>query len=293
MLEPHKSLAISADETDDSQLSLADFRLAIEKALEGKKFDAMVFFSCLTNMVEVGYGLRDLTSYIVASQDEIRIVNHPPGKFQIRGIKLEEPIRAMQSNPLISMIDFGKITIDTFMDQYTRDLKLIDRSGQPYTCRYSAALAFVDCRNFGQLANYLNSFADYVRKRLRSEEHTLPLLDEIRSSLDRTQRFPSFLNLEYYDVQDFLLNLAAQTRDIQLQTLCRDIVAFIKNKVIVYEKHTNDCESNGLSIYLSNYLIPDNIFQSHQAMYRRSKFCEDTSWDEMIDVIRSRMRAHR
>ena len=67
MFEPHKSLAISADETNDSQLNLADFRMAIQRGLEGKKFDAMVFFSCLTNMVEVGYGLRDLTSYIIQS----------------------------------------------------------------------------------------------------------------------------------------------------------------------------------------------------------------------------------
>ncbi|NNL78424.1 MAG: hypothetical protein HKO68_19005, partial [Desulfobacterales bacterium] len=75
---PHKSLAISVDETNDSQLNLAEFRLAVQRGLQGRKFDAMVFFSCLTNMIEVGYGLRDLTSYLIASQDEIRIVNQPP-----------------------------------------------------------------------------------------------------------------------------------------------------------------------------------------------------------------------
>jgi hypothetical protein len=37
-------------------------------------------------MVEVGYALRDITEYLIASEDEIRIVNDPPGSFQIRGI---------------------------------------------------------------------------------------------------------------------------------------------------------------------------------------------------------------
>ena len=88
----HKSLAISVDETDGTYMTLQEFRHAIQRGLDGKKFDAMVFFTCLANMVEVGYAFKDLTEYIIGSEDEIRIVNHPPGSFQIRGIKFEEPL---------------------------------------------------------------------------------------------------------------------------------------------------------------------------------------------------------
>jgi hypothetical protein len=43
---------------------------------------------------------------------------------------------------------------------------------------------------------------------------------------------------------------------MDLKTLCLESIDLIKNKVVVYEKHTKDCASYGLSIYLSNFLIP-------------------------------------
>ena len=92
---------------------------------------------------------------------------------------------------------------------------------------------------------------------------------------------------------DFFEHLAARTQDRHLRTLCLAVIDFMKTRVIIYEKHTEDCASNGLSIFFSNYTIPQNIFESHQAMYRRSAFSKDTSWDEMIDSIRRSMISER
>ena len=289
----HKSLAISIDETDGTYMTLPEFRRAIKNGLNGSKFDLMVFFSCLTGMVEVGYALRDLTEYLIGSEDEIRIVNQPPGSFQIRGIKFEEPLKSMRSNPSLSIFEFGKITINTFIDQYTRDVSLKDPSGQALTCRYQAALALIDCRALNQLAIFLNDFADYIQKRLQGSEHAKTLLREIQLALSKTQRYASFLNLEYYDVQDFLMNLEAETADMTLKALCAEIIAFLRQKVIKYERHTPGSSSNGLSIFLSNYLIPENIFQTHQKLYRDSAFSRETGWDEMIEAIRRHSLAGR
>ena len=289
----HKALAISVDETDGTHMTLQEFRGAVQRGLDGNKFDAMVFFSCLSGMVEVGYALKDLTDYLIGSEDEIRIVNEPPGSFQIRGIKFEEPLMAIRSNPGLPIVDFGKITIDTFIEQYTRNVRLKDIHGQSYTCRYSASMALIQSRAIDQLAIYLNDFAEYIYNRLQASDEATILLREIRTSLSETQRYPSFLNLEYYDVQDLLQNLAAKTQDNDLKKLCLDIVDFMKNDVVVYEKHTEDCASNGLSIFFSNFLIPENIFKSHQAMYRRSEFSKETFWDEMIETIRIRALSGR
>jgi hypothetical protein len=289
----HKSLAISVDETDGTYMTLQQFRHAIQRGLDGKRFDTMVLFTCLANMVEVGYALKDLTEYIIASEDEIRIVNNPPGSFQIRGIKFEEPLKAIRSNPRLSMYDFGKVTIDTFIDQYTHDVDQTDINGQPFACRYSAAMALVKCRALEQLTIYLDSFARYICQRLQLENDANGLLKEIRFALSETQRYPSFLNLEYYDVQDFLEKLAVKTQDRHLKALCLEIVRFIKTNVIVYERHTEDCASNGLSIFFSNFLIPENIFKTHQKMYRETQFSKDTHWDEMIEMIRAQMLSHQ
>lgn len=161
---PHKSLAISIDDTDASQMTLSEFQHAVQRGLNGKKFDAMVFFSCLTGMVEVGYAFKDLTDYLIGSEDEIRIVNNPPGSFQIRGIKFEEPLKAIQFNPDLTPYDFAK----------------------------------------------------YVLERLHNSSN-VTLLMELRATLTETQRYASFMNLEYYDLQDFFNKLAEKTGNMHLK----------------------------------------------------------------------------
>jgi len=292
-LEPYKSVGISTDETDQTMMTLQEFRHAVQHGLNGKKFDAMVFFSCLTGMVEVGYALKDLTRYLIVSEDEIRIVNDPPGSFQIRGIKFEEPLKAIRSNPYLSLYELGKITVDTFIEQYTREIILNDIHKQPYTCRYSASMALIESQALDQLATYLNELAGYINNRLRTSDNSMMLLNEFQAALSQTQPYPSFMNLEYYDVQDFFQKLAEKTRDRRLKALCLKVVNFIRTRVVVYEKHTADCSSNGLSIFFPSYIIPENIFQSHQKKYKGSKFSKDTLWDEMIELIRSRNRAGR
>jgi hypothetical protein len=241
-------------------------------------------------MVEIGYALKDLTRYIIGSEDEIRIVNTPPGSFQIRGIRFEEPLRAIQTDPGLSIHDIGKITVDSFIDQYMSDVSLKDQHGKPYLCRYSATMALINARALDQLGVHLNEFAGYINEQLRFSDGSQMLLKEIQASLSKTQRYPSFMNLEYYDLRGFLQNLADKTKDKRLRDMCLDTAAFIKSKVVVYEKHTADCASNGLSIYFSNYVIPENIYKTHQQMYQMSEFSKDTVWDEMIENIRSRMR---
>jgi hypothetical protein len=287
---PHKSLAISLDETNRSQLNLQQFHAAIKNGLDGKRFDLMVFFSCLTNMAEVGYALKDVTHFLIGSEDEIRIVNVPPGAFQIRGIKFEEPLSALRSNPELTVLDFAKITIDTFIEQYVSTLELKDDSGHPYYCRYPAGMALVNCRAYDRFAAYLDNLAQYIAKRIQDSESGYHLANEMRLALSATQRYNSFLNLEYYDLQDFLLNLAETTKDASLAGLCLATSEYIKRKIVIYERHTSNSASHGISIYLSHCLIPDNVFQAHQEQYRQSRFSRDTAWDEMIEVIRKEMK---
>jgi hypothetical protein len=64
-------------------------------------------------------------------------------------------------------------------------------------------------------------------------------------------------------------------------------MSVIANDLVLYERHTHDTRSNGVSIYLSNRHIPENIFRSHHSRYRRCHFSKDTAWDEMIALIRS------
>jgi hypothetical protein len=285
-----KTLAISPDDTSRTVMSQPEFHDAVKSALDGSVFDVMIFFSCLTNMVEIGYSLHDLTRYMIASEDEIRIVNDPPGNFQIRGIKFEEIFKQLHVNPSLPTPELGKITVDSFVAQYNDPVAVPDGSSGSVLKRFAGGLSVVDCRRYPRLAAILNELAKHVTAQLREEKTDGAILSALRRALSSSQRYASFLNQEYYDLRNFLENLASETTDGKTKSLCQRASEIITDELIIYEKHTADCRSNGISIYLSNVNLPENVYQAHQQLYRRSRFSRETAWDEMIENSRVKQK---
>jgi hypothetical protein len=282
----HKRLSISADDTSRSMMTQQQLHDALKSALGGVRFDMMVFFSCLTNMVEIGYSLRDITRYLIASEDEIRIVNDPPGTFQIRGIPFEEILRGLRQDPHLSATALGRTAVDAFIGQYGQDILLCGEKGAAVRERYPASLSLIDCRYYGKVAGLLDRLAHHLRSDMAHPHRAKPTIRAFGKAINASQRYHSFLNLEYYDLLDFLENLGEDTASAQTKQLCRELVDEITHRLIVYERHTADCRSKGVSIYLSNPHIPENIYQAHHHMYRSCHFSCETGWDEMISVCR-------
>jgi hypothetical protein len=140
------------------------------------------------------------------------------------------------------------------------------------------------------LAAILNELAKHVTAQLREEKTDGAILSALRRALSSSQRYASFLNQEYYDLRNFLENLASETTDGQTKSLCQRASEIITDELIIYEKHTSGCRSNGLSIYLSDVHLPENVYQAHQQLYRRCRFSRETAWDEMIESSRMRLR---
>jgi hypothetical protein len=285
-----KSLYISPDDTSRTVMSQAEFRDAVKTALSGSVFDLMIFFSCLTNMVEIGYSLQDLTRYMVASEDEIRIVNDPPGKFQIRGIKFEEIFKQLQINPNLTAPELGKIAVDSFVEQYNKPVAVPGGTSGTVLKRFAGGLSVVDCRRYPRLAAILNELAEHVTAQLSEMATGGAVLYALHSASSASQRYASFLNQEYYDLRNFLENLASETTDGKTKVLCQRASEVIMDELIVYERHTTDSRSNGISIYLSDVRLPENVYQAHQQLYRRCRFSRETAWDEMIESRRIRLK---
>ncbi len=114
-------------------------------------------------------------------------------------------------------------------------------------------------------------------------------MQSIHSSLATAQNYPSFLNLEYYDLFDFLENLAQQSDDQQLQALCSAIQDILQNELVLYEQHTANTRSHGVSIFLPSFLLPENIYHSHLYMYAGSSFARNFSWFKLIETYRVQM----
>lgn len=285
----YKSLFLSPDETGQRAMTHPEFSRAIKNGLAGEKFHLMVFFSCLTNMVEVGYELRDVTRYLIGSEDEIRIVNDPPGTFQIRGIKPEELIGKLRSNPQTPTFELAKGTIDSFIEQYEKAIVIYKENGRKIEGKYPAGLSFVDCDDYAGLAKALDTLAKHLVKKMKNEASSKNAVKSLHSALLASQKYPSFLNLEYYDLQDLLKKMIEYSDDDRIEKLCKDAMDLVENTLVLYERHTDDCYSNGVSIFLPNFLVPENIYESHWKMYGQSRFSKDTSWDEMIDTYRKNM----
>ena len=100
-----KSLCISSDATSQTIMPLPAFKNALKTGLNGHRFSFMILFSCLSSMVEIAYALSDVTDYLIASEDEIRLVNEPPGSHQLRGIA-----RPIEEKPLASGCRTGPLS---------------------------------------------------------------------------------------------------------------------------------------------------------------------------------------
>ncbi len=285
----YKSVLLSPDETGHRAMSHEEFNQAIKNGLAGAKFDLMLFFSCLTNMVEIGYGLQDVTRYMIGSEDEIRIVNEPLGTYQIRGIEPEKLIGELSTNLDAQPLDLGRATIDSFIHQYETDADDFHAEGNELSAKYPASLALVDCEKYGKLSKSLDALAKKLVDKMQHGTSAKAVLRGLHVALTASQNYPSFLNLEYFDLKDLLRNVSDYSTDPEIKELCQNSIDILTNELIVYERHTDNSKSNGVSIFLPIFQIPENIYQSHRSMYEVSSFNRDTSWGSLIDVYRAKM----
>jgi hypothetical protein len=281
-----KTVSISRDDTSGQHMPLDQFHRALKQGLSGRRFELMVFFSCLANMVEVDYVMSDVTRYLVGSQDEIRLVNEPPGQHQIRGMRFEQLIAELKQKPAADIRQIGRALVDSHVDSYDKDIRLPAGDGLDQICRFSGGMALVDAAAMSQLVSALDRLAQQLVRHAVDDG----VVQAMGTALSATQPFASFLNMEYYDLLGFLRHLRAAVQQPELENACDRALELLVNRVIVYARHTPDSAATGISIYLSHPHVPDNIFQTHQRLYQANRYSRDTQWDEMIRVYRARLK---
>ena len=281
-----KTVSMSRDDTSGDKMPLDDFHQALKQGLNGRRFELMVFFSCLANMVEVDYAMSDVTRYLVGSQDEIRLVNEPPGRYQIRGMRVEQLIAGLKQTPAADIRELGRALVDSHVDSYDQDVRIPTGDGVGQICRFSGGMALVDAAAMPQLVTVLDLLAQQLIRHAEEDG----VVQAMGAALSATQPFASFLKMEYYDLSGFVRHLRAAVSQPELETACDRVLDLLANRVLVYARHTSDCAATGISIYLSHPLVPDNIFQTHQRLYQANRYSRDTQWDEMISIFRARLK---
>ncbi|MGD9333315.1 MAG: clostripain-related cysteine peptidase [Desulfobacterales bacterium] len=284
---PAKTVSMSRDDTSGRKLTMEQFHRALKQGLDRRRFEMMVLFSCLANMVEVSYTLSDVTHFVVSSQDEIRLVNQPPGRYQIRGLRFEDLIARLQARPRTDVRSLGRALVDSHVNSYAKTVLLPGITPSPKACRFAGDMALLNAEAMPQLVEALDELARQLIRHADSPR----VVAAMQAALSATQPFASFLNLEYYDLQGFVQHLRAGIRQPDLQAACDRVLNILAEHILVYARSTPDCSATGVSIYLSHPLVPENIYQTHQMLYRANAFSRDTHWDEMIQIYRPRLRA--
>jgi hypothetical protein len=282
-----KTVSISRDDTSGQNMPLDDFHRALKQGLSGRRFELMVFFSCLANMVEVDYAMSDVTRYLVGSQDEIRLVNEPPGQYQIRGLRFEQLIAKLKHEPSADIRELGRALVDSHVDSYEKEVRLPSDDGMEKIYRFSGGMALVDVAEIPQLVTALDVLAQQLIRHAEEDG----VVRAMGGALSATQPFASFLKMEYYDLSGFVRHLRSAVSQTELEKACDHVLDLLAKRVVVYARHTSDCAAKGVSIYLSHPLVPDNIFQTHHQLYQANRYSRDTQWDEMIRIYRARLKA--
>lgn len=284
-----KTLSISQDNTNQTQMRLEQFHGALKRGLDGRTFDLVVLFSCLANMVEVGYAFSDIAHYLVGSQDEIRLLNEPPGSHQIRGLPFEQVIAALHAAPGASTRMLGEKMVDTHVNSYRSEVAFTSEDGQRQVCRFSGGMALIDCSAMRPLVAKVSTLTQV----LMAHSTDVNVVRAMGNALEQTPQFASFMNLEYYDFQRFLENLVSKLYQPDLRRACLAVLDTLVARVVLYEQHSSENDATGMSVYLSSPLVPDNIYATHQAMYNLTRFSRDTQWGAMIHTYRQQLQKQR
>ncbi|MFN3995715.1 MAG: clostripain-related cysteine peptidase, partial [bacterium] len=238
-------------------MKIGELREALDKVKNsiGKMIDVLVFDASFMAMFEVGYELKDVIKYMVASQEYIRGggINYAAA---LNGWKL-------LSNKIKPM-EFAEM--------------IVNNSGKYNSDEYNVfTMSALDLDFVIDVAEVLNSLA---REILREDSWKMPyIIDDIARSQEfsKIDDLKPFHRHQYRDLIDFVENFLGDNPKAER------VLRVLRNFVITAASHSSKYEyANGVSIELPLYKIA-NVANSEE--YKETLFAKDTLWDEMLNRI--------
>ncbi|MCS6955962.1 MAG: clostripain-related cysteine peptidase [Candidatus Calescibacterium sp.] len=244
---------------DDSPLykfmKLSEVKQALQKAVEigGKKIDVLGWDACLMAMAEVGYELKDVAKYMVASEQLEGADGWPYGT--IFSSTLRDVLKVAQQMMLVNI------------DVEPKDFAtMIVKASQNFTHSIKT-LSAVDLEKAQELANKTDELAKAILNNPDS-------FSKIKDALRKTEKFyGSFRDLGHFAkiLQSIEVSDEIKQKAVELEKTL--------NEYVVKEFHT-DAHPNatGVSVEMPTYY-------GTSSSYKQTDFAKNTSWDEMLDKV--------
>jgi hypothetical protein len=242
------------DDSHQGWMTMPDMKKAISQAESNSKmkFDIIGFDACLMAQAEVAYQLKDLTDYIIASEDE-----EGKGGWPYKSIFSRNSINVLQQALQHRFNIAPKGLADLIVKAAAK--------GQTTT----PTMSVIDTSNMGILAYATRELADAI---LNSTVATSAYKTIIR----KTQPFGGFK-----DFYDFCQRLAEDEsiNDQRVKQAALDTMNTIL--FVIPNQHSSDrySSAHGLSIHLPSF---KNNFREK---YKEIDFAKITGWDKVVEKL--------
>ncbi len=246
--------AIEDDYPSNKFMSLSEIKQALQKAVEigGKKIDVLGWDACLMAMAEVGYELKDVAKYMVASEQLEGADGWPYGT--IFSSTLKDVLKVAQQMMLINLDlepeDFAKMIVKA-AENFTHSIK---------------TLSAVNLDQAQEVAQKTDELAKSILQNPAS-------WSKIKNAIRQTEKFYG----SFRDLGHFAKILQTLDIDENIKQKALELEKTLSSYV-VKEFHTSaHPNATGVSIEMPTYGLSSS--------YQQTQFAKDTLWDEMLREV--------
>jgi hypothetical protein len=257
---------VASDETDGDELYMSEVQTALEAAkarLEGRlntsvKLDVLGFDACLMGMVEVAYAVRNVTSYVVGSEET------EPGP----GWPYDTVLADVAANPSIAPKDLAST--------------IVTRYGASYSSGVTQSA--VDIAALNGLVQRIDSFASAANAEWAT-------LKAVRAST-RQYHYDNLQTTWGADLCDFADRVYSQVSSAALKNAAMDVKTAVQSFVIKEHHSSNMAGSNGVAIYFpptnAEYSAdPEHTGYEQNNTFMVVQFVRDHLWDNWLTTYNS------
>jgi hypothetical protein len=291
----------------DIGVSIPDFANTLKNIFEATthKIDVL-FTSCAMNMIEVAYEFSPYVNYIVGTQTCY--------SKQYLVQRFYESVWDLKNDTSLTPEAFAKkaperlLPLTYYYDEsYYGKLPLLNRIllKLPFKAfhpvLYNDSTAVVNLSSIDTLVTsidnishffLLNEYDTHIKEAVAKSWKQTKKLGEcmannkLLSTIHRKWQFEITSSTRYLDINHFMLLLKNNTTNVQLRSLCSDVIAALNDTISAIKKVDGD-NQYGLSIYFPSTAYNYNkypVLYKLPCPYEALMFAKNTDWDEFLKI---------
>jgi hypothetical protein len=243
--------------------------------------DVFAMNACLMQMAEVAYEVKDYTGLIVASEETMLAY----------GFDYEKLLNFLNANTAANNDQISDFFMSWEKDFFANGAHLIGPVNMPLNS-IAATISTVRPQALNELPSYLDALAGAA---MRNDEQAA-----VKTAVDGVIRFSSLdpkndkkkLIAAYVDLFDFARILGANAKSAETKTAADNLMAFVKNKLVIRSLGLNGDTENGydytkvggiaINMTMKIKKVPPQLDAIFETKYGDLSLSKASQWDEFV-----------